>query len=82
MPPTARELSAQALSRRCDLDSFDFETTDDLAPLSDFIGQERAMRAVEFGAGIASHGFNIYALGLPGSGKTTLPQIPGADRGR
>jgi lon-related putative ATP-dependent protease len=54
------------------LDSFDFETTDDLSPLSDFIGQERAMRAVEFGAGIASHGFNIYALGLPGSGKTTL----------
>jgi lon-related putative ATP-dependent protease len=72
MPSTARELPAQALSRRCDLDSFDFETTDDLAPLSDFIGQERAMRAVEFGAGIASHGFNIYALGLPGSGKTTL----------
>jgi lon-related putative ATP-dependent protease len=72
MPQAARELPAQALCRRCDLDCFDFETTDDLAPLSDFIGQERAMRAVEFGAGIASHGFNIYAQGLPGSGKTTL----------
>jgi len=54
------------------LSSFDFETTDELPMLSDFIGQERAMRAVDFGAGIASHGFNIYALGLPGSGKTTL----------
>ena len=72
MPQTARELSAQALCRRCDLSRFDFETTGDLSPLSDFVGQQRAMRAVEFGAGIASHGFNIYAQGMPGSGKTTL----------
>ncbi|HET7375999.1 MAG TPA: ATP-binding protein, partial [Anaerolineae bacterium] len=27
---------------------------------------------MEFGASIASHGFNLFALGLPGSGKTTL----------
>ena len=72
MLQTARKLSAEELSRRCDLNSFDFETTDQLPPLSDFIGQERAMRAVDFGAGIACHGFNVYALGLPGSGKTTL----------
>lgn len=72
MNHAARELAPEALSRRCDPESFDFETTDDLAPLSDFIGQERAMRSVDFGAGIASHGFNIYAMGLPGSGKTTL----------
>jgi predicted ATPase with chaperone activity len=72
MKYTVEELLPKALSHRCDPDSFDFETTDDLPPLSDFIGQERAMRAVDFGAGIASHGFNIYAMGLPGSGKTTL----------
>ena len=69
------ELPPGALKRRCDLSSFDFETTDELPMLSDFIGQERAMRAVDFGAGIASHGFNIYALGLPGSGKTTLTNL-------
>jgi lon-related putative ATP-dependent protease len=72
MTNTLPELPPEALIRRCDPDSFDFETTDDLPPLSDFIGQERAMRAVDFGAGIASHGFNVYAMGLPGSGKTTL----------
>lgn len=72
MTKTAHDLPPDALSRRCDPDSFDFETTDDLPPLSDFIGQERAMRAVDFGAGIASHGFNVYAMGLPGSGKTSL----------
>jgi lon-related putative ATP-dependent protease len=72
MPAVVSELPVEALKRRCDPTNFDFETTDDLPPLSDFVGQERAMRAVDFGAGIASHGFNIYALGLPGSGKTTL----------
>jgi lon-related putative ATP-dependent protease len=72
MCPIIQELSAEALIRRCDPNSFDFENTAALPSLTDFIGQERAMRAVDFGAGIASHGFNIYALGLPGSGKTTL----------
>ncbi len=72
MDHNTHRLPLEALCRRCDPNSFNFETTNDLPPLSDFIGQERAMRAVDFGAGIASHGFNIYALGLPGSGKTTL----------
>jgi lon-related putative ATP-dependent protease len=72
MKHNARELPPEALIHRCDPDIFNFETTNDLPPLSDFIGQERAMRAVDFGAGIASHGFNIYALGLPSSGKTSL----------
>ncbi|MEA3459878.1 MAG: ATP-binding protein, partial [Chloroflexota bacterium] len=34
------------------------------------IGQPRAARAIEFGISIPSHGFNIYALGPTGSGKT------------
>ena len=72
MSTTPHALTPQDLISRSDPGSFDFETTDDLPLLSDFIGQKRAMRAVDFGAGIAGHGFNIYALGLPGSGKTTL----------
>jgi len=72
MSRTAHALTPQDLISRCDPGSFEFENTDDLPFLSDFIGQKRAMRAVDFGAGIAGHGFNIYALGLPGSGKTTL----------
>ena len=36
------------------------------------LGQPRAVAALEFGVGMASHGFNLFALGLPGSGKTTL----------
>ncbi len=69
---TQLALPPDQLERRCDPGGFDFDTTADLPSLEEFIGQERAMRAVDFGAGIASHGFNVYALGLPGSGKTTL----------
>ena len=36
------------------------------------LGQPRAVAALAFGASIASQGFNRFALGQPGSGKTTL----------
>lgn len=69
---TVRELTAEQVCRRCDPATFDFETTADLEPWSEIIGQPRVVEALNFGVGIASHGFNIFALGLPGSGKTTL----------
>ena len=66
------ELTAEALRRKCDLSSFDFDTTADLPMLSEVLGQPRAVAALEFGVSIASHGFNLFALGQPGSGRTTL----------
>ena len=65
-------LPAAALRRKCDLNSFNFDTTSDLPMLSEVLGQPRAVAALEFGVSIASHGFNLFALGQPGSGKTTL----------
>ncbi len=35
------------------------------------VGQDRALHALEFGLNIKSHGFNIYAAGMPGTGKET-----------
>jgi hypothetical protein len=40
--------------------------------LSEVLGQPRAVAALAFGASIASQGFNPFALGQPGSGKTRL----------
>jgi lon-related putative ATP-dependent protease len=65
-------LSPEALRRVCDPSAFDFETTATLPDLQEVLGQPRAVAALEFGVGMASHGFNLFALGLPGSGKTTL----------
>ena len=39
------------------------ESTKDLTPLSEIIGQERAVRALTFGLGIKDHGFNMYVAG-------------------
>lgn len=66
------ELSACDLRRVCDPNSLHFETTADLPMLSEVLGQPRAVAAFAFGTSIASPGFNLFALGQPGSGKTTL----------
>jgi len=49
-----------------------FTTTDELSGRADIIGQERAAKAMEFGLNVKSKGYNIYAVGLPGTGKTTF----------
>ena len=60
------------LRRRQDPETFDFKSTENLPPLAEVIGQERAMRAVSFGIGIESPGYHMYALGTSGTGKTTM----------
>lgn len=47
------------------------QSTKDIAPLQEIIGQERAVRALKFGLGINEKGFNIYVAGYPGTGRTT-----------
>ncbi len=49
-----------------------FKTTDELEGIFDIIGQERAARSIEFGLNVKMKGYNIYAMGLPGTGKTTF----------
>jgi lon-related putative ATP-dependent protease len=66
------ELKPEELRNTCDPEQFDFECTSELEPLGETIGQNRAIRAIEFGVGIKSHGYNIYALGPTGTGKTTF----------
>ncbi len=46
-----------------------FETTGELREPTGPVGQERAMRALHFGAGMAQPGYNIFVSGQPGSGK-------------
>ena len=64
-------LTTDKLRRFQDPDSFSFETTGDLPASSHIIGQPRGTRAIEFGIGIESQGYNIYVLGNTGTGRTT-----------
>jgi lon-related putative ATP-dependent protease len=65
-------LRPEELCRRCDRAQFAFETTADLEPLDEVLGQKRAIEALEFGIGMAADGYNIYALGPTGLGKHTV----------
>jgi lon-related putative ATP-dependent protease len=67
----ANELPAESLRKECDSSFMRCETTQELVPLREIIGQERAVRALKFGLGIRDRGFNIYVAGFPGTGRTT-----------
>ncbi len=67
-----KPLDPEALCRTCDPAIFDFETTADLPEPDDVLGQERAVEAIRFAIGIRRPGYNLYALGPPGTGKTTV----------
>jgi predicted ATPase with chaperone activity len=45
------------------------ESTAELKPLDEIIGQERALRALKFGLEIKEEGFNVYVSGMPGTGR-------------
>ncbi|OGO32965.1 MAG: hypothetical protein A2Z29_01745 [Chloroflexi bacterium RBG_16_56_11] len=66
------EVPVKKLRWECDPRIFDFECTKDLAPLREFVGQERAVRAVEFGLNMNGIGYNIYVAGLTGMGKSSM----------
>ncbi len=66
-----RELTPQNLRRTCDPSTLKCKTTQEVLPLVEIIGQERAVRALKFGLNIRDQGFNIYVAGLPGTGRTT-----------
>lgn len=67
----ANELTAERIRKECDASFMRCETTEELLPLREIVGQERAVRALKFGLGIRDRGFNIYVAGYPGTGRTT-----------
>ncbi len=69
---TRMELSTDQLKWFCDPDSLPFECTKELPPLKEFIGQDRAVRSIEFGLSMSQPGYNIYVAGLTGTGKTSM----------
>ena len=66
------ELAPDQLRKRSDPQQFPFETTADVSPLEEIIGQERAVRAIRFGLDIQSPGYNVFVAGLSGTGKGSI----------
>jgi len=65
------KLPLEKIRNTCPPDLMQCESTKELAPLVEIIGQERAVRALKFGLGIKNHGFNMYVAGYPGTGRKT-----------
>jgi lon-related putative ATP-dependent protease len=69
MKPT--ELKSNEIYRAYSPRKLDFNDTSKIEPLDDIIGQDRAVRAMEFGLLINTRGYNLYMSGLTGTGKTS-----------
>jgi len=65
-------LPPERLYRCCDLNELPFSSTDELEPLAQHLGQDRAVEALEFGLEIPQDGYNIFLLGSTGIGKRGL----------
>jgi len=66
-----RELKPRDLRWRCPLTHFEFQDTNALEGVPGPIGQDRAVAAIEFGADIASEGYNVFVTGISGTGRTS-----------
>ena len=64
------ELSYKDLKKYCDTSIFNFETTEELNSIDTGIGQDRGIKAFEFGINVDVKGYNIYLEGPTGVGKT------------
>lgn len=64
------ELSYKDLKNYCNPNIFKFETTDELDDSDLIYGQNRGIKALEFGLSVDSKGYNLYLEGPSGVGKT------------
>ena len=64
------ELSYKDLKMTCNPNVFNFDTTEELTGIQEGIGQDRGIKALEFGLQVNVKGYNLYLEGPSGVGKT------------
>ncbi len=67
-----KKLTTKDLCRTTDDEALKFKSTSELPSLKQVIGQERAVRALEFGLELLAPGYNVFVGGVPGTGKSTI----------
>lgn len=66
-----RHLAPEQLARRCDPADLGFTTTAELPEEEAIVGQDRALEAIDFALSMTGHGYNVFAMGPEGTGKST-----------
>jgi lon-related putative ATP-dependent protease len=78
-----KPLPPERLFTPCDTSEWSFDSTAELTAPDRPYGQERAFDALQFGTRIVGSGYNIFALGEPGTGKFEAVQaVLAAEAGR
>ncbi len=70
----SRRVPADQVRWTCRPEDLPFETTADLPAGESIVGQDRAVRALDFGLTVAQPGYNIFVAGPAGTGRTTYTQ--------
>lgn len=65
-------LPVDRLFRPCDPASLGFATTAEIEPIEGIVGQDRAVEAVDFAIRLTHQGYNLFALGPEGVGRSAL----------
>jgi len=61
----------EKLRWKLDPQTLPFETTGELDPLKEIIGQDRALEAFRFGLGVRKQGYHVFVTGSTGTGRMT-----------
>jgi ATP-dependent Lon protease len=66
---TDLQVPVDQLRWRLDPATLPIETTEDLEPLKEIIGQQRGIEAFRFGMGMDKPGYNVFVTGMAGTGR-------------
>ena len=69
------ELAPEQLTRCCDPATLGVEDTAGVESLGLPLGQPRALAALEFGTEIGGNGFNVFAMGATGTGRSSVAKL-------
>ena len=69
------KLDVSKLKYKFNLDYMNFNSTEDIEPEREIIGQERAVQALKFGLSMKRKGYNIYASGCSGTGRNSYTNM-------
>lgn len=67
----SRKVPVEKLKKKCESDIFDFKTTQEVEAKYEMIKQKRVEKALDFGLGVKSEGFNLFVSGPSGTGRNT-----------
>ncbi|MHC4660274.1 MAG: Lon protease family protein [Planctomycetota bacterium] len=74
-PAKARKIPANRLRWFCDPSTFNYDSSTEVKPSSEMVGQERALKALTMGGQIPGPGFNVFVTGYSGTGRQTAVRL-------